>query len=287
MQEHEEPFSERQLLTAVETVAKRTIRPKMSAIGLSRWAEDVAGDVIVSAWKARSRFDPELGQLEAWITGIARNRMADLIDAETRRNPADLVSGPKDSPAAVEEVLDRIAASDPRSWGTDIAVVVAEHLATMTWLRPVISAAASVMETQAFMVGFLTHLKFESDVKTASTAFGLSEQRVRDCKRLFELHCQVIRTAIEHKRSVSGRGIRITDLIECLPGADESGSWTRETAQAMSSWKGPIGQVPVEHVVKVTGWERNTVRQYVSTTKTLLEVALGVLSAKDSKGQAR
>lgn len=286
MQEHEEPFSERQLLTAVEKVARRTIRPRMSSLGLSRWAEDVAGDVIASAWKARSGFNPELGQLEAWLTGIARNRMADRIDAETRRNPGNLVVGSEDATVAFEEALDRITSSDPRSLGTDIAVTVAEHLATMTWLRPVIAAAASVMETQAFMVGFLAHLKFESDVKSASAAFGLSEQRVRDCKRLFELHCQVIRAAIDHKHTIGRRGIRITDLIECLPGSDESGSWTRETAVAMSSWKGPIGQVPVDHVVKVTGWERNTVRQYVSTTKTLLEVALGVLSAQDSKGQA-
>lgn len=285
MQEHEEPFSERALLAAVETVSRRTVRPKMASIGLSRWSEDVAGEVIVSAWKARAGFDPQLGKLEAWITGIARRRMADRIDVETRRNPSQLIAGAKDAPVSVEEVLDRIAAADPRSWETDIAVVIAEHLATMTWLRPVIAAAASVMETQAFMVGFLTHLKFESDVKTAAAAFGLSEQRVRDCKRLFELHCQVIRAAIDHKQSLAGRSIRITDLIACLPKADESGSWTRETAQAMSSWKGPIGQVPVEHVVKATGWERNTVRQYVSTTKTLLQVAWGVLSAKDGKGQ--
>ncbi|SMX91425.1 Sigma-70 region 2 [Brevibacterium iodinum ATCC 49514] len=285
MQEHKKPFSEDELLAAVETVSKRTIRPRMASIGLSRWADDVAGEVIVSAWKARAGFDPELGRLEAWLTGIARNRMADLIDMETRRNPGDLVAGGKDSSAPVEEALDRIAAGDPRSWGTDIAVVVAEHLATMTWLRPVISAAASVMETQAFMVGFLTHLKFESDVRTASKAFGLSEQRVRDCKRLFELHCQVIRRAIDHKEQVSPRGIRVTDLIQCLPGADESGAWTRETAMAMSSWKGPISKVPVEHVVTVTGWERNTVRQYVATTRTLLQVALGVLSAEDAKGR--
>lgn len=286
MQEHE-PFTEHQLLTAVETVARRTIRPRMTAVGLSRWSDDVAGEVIVSAWKARSGFDPELGKLEAWITGIARRRIADRIDTETRRNPGELIVGSGEAPVSVEEALDRIAAADTRSWESDIAVIVAEHLATMTWLRPVIAAASSVMETQAFMVGFLTHLRFESDVRSAAEAFRLSEQRVRDCKRLFELHCQVIRTAMDHKQAVAGRSIRISDLIDCLPGANEAGSWTRETAVAMSSWKGPIGNVPVEHVVTVTGWERNTVRQYVATTKTLLQVALGVLSASDAKGPQR
>ena len=47
-------------------------------------ASEVTQDVFVSAWKARTRFDPDKGGIAAWLTGIAKNRIVDNLRAEQR-----------------------------------------------------------------------------------------------------------------------------------------------------------------------------------------------------------
>lgn len=55
------------------------------ALGPER-ANDVTQEVFLSAWKARDRFDPAKGNLAAWLTGIAKNRIIDAIRAEKRHS---------------------------------------------------------------------------------------------------------------------------------------------------------------------------------------------------------
>ncbi|MEQ8842516.1 MAG: sigma-70 family RNA polymerase sigma factor [Acidimicrobiales bacterium] len=49
-------------------------------------ANDVTQEVFISAWRARDRFDPAKGNLAAWLTGIAKNRIIDAIRSEKRHS---------------------------------------------------------------------------------------------------------------------------------------------------------------------------------------------------------
>ncbi|GGV42527.1 RNA polymerase sigma factor [Streptomyces longisporoflavus] len=61
------------------------------ALGDSRDAEDITQQVFLAAWRGRSCYRPELGSPGAWLTGITRHRIADALEARTRR--AALVEG--------------------------------------------------------------------------------------------------------------------------------------------------------------------------------------------------
>ena len=55
------------------------------ALGPER-AHDVTQEVFLSAWRARDRFDPTKGNLAAWLTAIAKNRIIDAVRAEKRHS---------------------------------------------------------------------------------------------------------------------------------------------------------------------------------------------------------
>ncbi|MFF3493001.1 RNA polymerase sigma factor [Streptomyces sp. NPDC002795] len=55
------------------------------ALGDRCEAEDVMQQVFLAAWRGRSGYRPELGPPSAWLTGIARHRVADALAARTRR----------------------------------------------------------------------------------------------------------------------------------------------------------------------------------------------------------
>ncbi len=78
-------------------------------------AEDVTQQVFVSAWRGRHTFDPSSGTLGSWLTGIARHRIADRLEARSRdrRNATavgETLAAPQ--PVADDQLVDRLMLAD-------------------------------------------------------------------------------------------------------------------------------------------------------------------------------
>ncbi|WP_406180798.1 RNA polymerase sigma factor [Streptomyces sp. NBC_01006] len=87
-------------------------------LGEEREAEDITQQVFLAVWHGRRRYRPGPGGLGAWITGITRHKVADALEARTRRaRAAEAASrasrGVAERPAGparqeAEQVLDRV-----------------------------------------------------------------------------------------------------------------------------------------------------------------------------------
>lgn len=77
-------------------------------------AEDVTQQVFVSAWRSREKYDPAAGALGSWLTGIARHRIADRLEARSRdrRNAAAVGETLALPPAPDDQLVDRVLLAD-------------------------------------------------------------------------------------------------------------------------------------------------------------------------------
>ncbi|MBI4259613.1 MAG: sigma-70 family RNA polymerase sigma factor [Actinobacteria bacterium] len=67
-------------------------------------AEEVVQETFLRAWRAGSRFDPEIGSLRTWLFAIARNVVIDQARARARVAPVERAEFPGE-PDAVERAL--------------------------------------------------------------------------------------------------------------------------------------------------------------------------------------
>ena len=93
----------------------------LRALADSHDAEDATQQVFIRAWRGRTTFDPDRGNLGGWLVGIARHVCADTWHQRARRSKqvdaAREVVGRATTPAheAPEQVLERLTVLDAMS----------------------------------------------------------------------------------------------------------------------------------------------------------------------------
>ncbi len=88
----------------------------LRALGNHHDAEDVTQQVFVAAWRGRHNLDPGQGALGAWLVGITRHAVADLLAQRARsvrnlRAVADQPTGPA-PPELDRTVTDRVVVAE-------------------------------------------------------------------------------------------------------------------------------------------------------------------------------
>lgn len=88
----------------------------LRALGNHHDAEDVTQQVFVAAWRGRHNLDPGQGPLAAWLVGITRHAVADLLAqrARTVRNLHAVAAQPAEPATASLDgaVTDRVVVAD-------------------------------------------------------------------------------------------------------------------------------------------------------------------------------
>lgn len=75
-------------------------------------AADAVHDTFLQVWQNASRFDPQRGSAEAWLTGLVRYRAIDLIRQRARETPQEAAPEKADPQPGALEVLLQSAAGE-------------------------------------------------------------------------------------------------------------------------------------------------------------------------------
>ncbi|PZQ47624.1 MAG: RNA polymerase subunit sigma [Rhodovulum sulfidophilum] len=119
-------------------------------------AEEIAQDVMLRVWRARSQFDPSRAEASGWIYQIARNRRADIA----RRRP----------PPVPEEIAAR-----PGPEEAEAALALAEEVSRLRQALRALPAAQREMVEQAYL-GEMTHQEIS---RGTSLPLGTVKSRLR------------------------------------------------------------------------------------------------------------
>jgi RNA polymerase sigma factor (sigma-70 family) len=77
-------------------------------------AEDVTQQVFVSAWRRRESFDSARGSLPAWLTGIARHAVTDVLRARQREHGRLRLAASEYTTVgtSLDRIVDRVVLAD-------------------------------------------------------------------------------------------------------------------------------------------------------------------------------
>ncbi|MEO9246794.1 sigma factor [Citricoccus nitrophenolicus] len=255
-------------LAAAVARVRPVIVSQLGDMGTSADVEDVAQATWESAWSARHRFDPVQGSLHAWVVTIARRRAIDRVRSRQR----DIVLQGQAEQLAEGRVQSAITLTAP-----DHSEATVNALAAQQRVGKVLGVVEQVMQNrEATSRALALVLVFGDDVELAARGLGVSAEVLRQSRREMIRCCQVVTRA--QQAAATGAPVTMRTLIECLPADGESGDWARQMALACAQAGGRFEAVTVGHVMDVTGFSRNTARQYLAETRHLLQVAMTVLT---------
>jgi RNA polymerase sigma factor (sigma-70 family) len=105
---------EESLAAAYQRWSRLVYTLAIRVLGDQHDAEDVTQQVFVSAWRSRDKYAPDAGALGAWLTGIARHRIADRLEARSRDRRNAAAVGETLPPPAVpdDHLVDRVLLAD-------------------------------------------------------------------------------------------------------------------------------------------------------------------------------
>lgn len=260
-----------------EAVAR--VRPvivsQLGDMGSTADVDDVAQATWESAWSARHRFDPAQGSLHAWVVTIARRRAIDRVRAFQR----DTMLQEQAEQLAEERVQSAVTLT-----AADHSEATVNAIEAQQRVGRVLGVVEQVMQNrEATSRALALVLVFGDDVALAARGLGVSAEVLRQSRRELIRCCQVVTRAQE--AADAGDPVTMRTLIGCLPADGESGDWVRQMALACAQAGGRFEAVTVAHVMEVTGFSRNTARQYLAETRHLLQVAVTVLSEKPKTRQ--
>lgn len=107
---------EKALATAYQQWSSLVYSLAVRSLGEASDAEDVTQKVFISAWRGRQGYDPERGNLSAWLVGITRKTVADTHASRTREraltDQLTAVTGDEAQPAPEADIADRLVIAD-------------------------------------------------------------------------------------------------------------------------------------------------------------------------------